>query len=177
MGRSAPCPGTEEPGNQARTVLAAAPPLCDTSAWALIPMTPCVGFQVLLFFPEAVRSAVSKGCPGLSSCTLSHLPLQMAKQASEKIVFPLVSDMSLALCPENLCAGEGLAYCHQPREEQSTFWPWFWLFQSSVLHELKGKGDVQDLERERQCMRCCTLIPGPLGLPVTCPWKVKEPAL
>lgn len=119
MGRSAPCPGTEEPGNQARTVLAAAPPLCDTSAWALIPMTPCVGFQVLLFFPEAVRSAVSKGCPGLSSCTLSHLPLQMAKQASEKIVFPLVSDMSLALCPENLCAGEGLAYCHQPREEQS----------------------------------------------------------
>lgn len=25
------------------------------------------------------------------------------------------------------------------------FWPWFWLFQSSILHELKSKGDVQDL--------------------------------
>lgn len=39
-------------------------------------------------------------------------------------------------------------HCHKPREEQSTFWPGFRLFQPSILHEFKGKGNIQDLARQ-----------------------------
>ena len=80
MGRSAPCPGTEEPGHQARTVPAAARLLCITSAWALIPMIPHVGFQFPFFSPMAVQSAAHQGSPELSSCALSHLPLQWQRR-------------------------------------------------------------------------------------------------
>lgn len=108
---------------------------------------------------------------------LSHLLLQMAKKVSDKTVSSLISNRSLALCPETCVLGRVSPPCHQLGEEQSTFWPWFWLFQSSVLHELKGEGDIQHLEREMQSRRCCTLISGPLWCPGTCPWEVKEPAL
>lgn len=66
-----------------------------------------MGFQVV-FFPMVVQSTAHQRSPELSSCTLSHLPLQLAKKVSEETVFPLVSNMNHALCRENLYAGEGL---------------------------------------------------------------------
>ena len=71
-------------------------------------MIPHMGFQVVFLPPMVVQSTAHQRSPELSSCTLSHLPLQLAKKVSEKTVFPLVSNMNHALCRENLCAGEGL---------------------------------------------------------------------
>lgn len=70
-----------------------------------------------------------------------------------------------------MCSDGVSPSCHKPREEQSTFWPWLWLFQSPVLHELKGKGDIQYLEREMWSPCHCARIPGPLGLPAPDPGK------
>ena len=138
---------------------------------------PTRGISGSFFFPHGCAICSSPRIPRTEQLHPVPPSLATAKKVSEKTVFPLVSNTNHALCRESLCAGEGLASCHEPREEQSTFWPWFWLFQSSVLHELKGKGDIQDLEREMKCVRRCTFIPGPLRLPGTCPWKVEERAL
>lgn len=62
-------------------------------------------------------------------------------------------------------------------KKESTFWPGFRLLQPSVLHELKGKGDIQDLARQTwwicHCIRPAPWDPCTLGPqhPRTSPWE------